>query len=307
MSPVASILVTAVGVLLIAVALRDVFDTLFHPAGRQATSRAVMRAIWRMFKPFAKRRPDAMSLAGPSMVVVIVGLWALALVLGWALIYWPHVDSSLSFQPGARHGGLDGLVDVLYLSIVSVTTLGFGDITPSAAWLRAAIPLEAFLGFGLLTASISWLGSIYPAVQRRRALAYEIYLLREAQAETEIDLTTTDPDSAMAFYADLIGRVVATERDLVSFPISYYFAQNDERFSLSAAMPYVWQLAVAGSEEGVDERVRLRAVMLRDAVGDFATTVAARFHKDETDETGALLAAYARDHLRTPGQTSSVP
>lgn len=300
MSPVVSILVTVVGVALIVVALRDVFDTLFHPGGRQATSRTIMRLIWRVFKPLVRRRPIAISMAGPIMLIVIVACWAAALILGWALIYWPHADTSFAFAPGAKHGGLDGLVDMVYLSITTLTTLGYGDVTPVAAWLRVTGPVEALLGFGLLTASISWLGSIYPAVQRRRALAYEIHLMREAQSQTGIELGELGSESVSAVYADLVGRVVATERDLVSFPISYYFSQHDERFALSAALPYVWEVALRGAESDADDLARLRAVMLRDAVGDFATTVAERFHGEDTDETEELLAAYARDHMRSP-------
>jgi Ion channel len=72
------------------------------------------------------------------------------------------------------------LVDALNVSLVTLTTLGFGDVTPTDAWLRLLAPIEALLGFGLLTASISWLLLIYPALSRRRSLAYEVALLRQA-------------------------------------------------------------------------------------------------------------------------------
>ena len=301
MSGPATILVTLGGAVLIAAALRDLFDTLFHPSGRSLLSRAVMRAIWRTFKPIVKVRPRSISLAGPLMVIAIVACWATALILGWALIFWPHIDDGFAATAG-RQGSF---TDSVYISLVTLATLGYGDFTPSATWLRILAPFEAFLGFGLLTASISWLGSIYPAVQRRRALAYEIYLLRKAQNEAGIGVADIDPGSAAAVYGDLISRIVTAERDLVTFPISYYFAQNDDRFSLSAAMPYVWDLAVRGSQPHVDESVRLRAVMLRDAIGDFAGTVAERFHGDQTEETDRLLDAYARDHQHAPEQPSA--
>ena len=306
MSTPVSILVTVAGLLLILIALRDVFDTLFHPGGRAAVSRGIMRVVWRVYHPIARWRPGAISLAGPTALILIVAFWATLLIVGWAFIFWPHTPDNFSFQPGTEHGGLDGLVDVLYLSLTTLTTLGYGDVTPDAAWLRVIGPIESLLGFGLLTASISWLGSIYPAVQRRRALAYEIYLLREAQSETDIRVADLEPDSASAVYADLLSRVVATERDLVTFPISYYFAQDDHRFALSAAMPYVWDLAEQGAEEGTDDRARLRAMMLRDAVRDFALTVARRFHGDRTEDTRELLVAYARDHMRDPEVTRPI-
>ena len=303
MSTPVTILVTVAGVLLIASALRDVFDTLFHPGGRAALSRGVMRIVWRAFKPVAKRRQSWISLAGPVMVVAIIGCWAFSLIVGWALIYWPHMNDSFAFTAGKQ----GTFLDAVYISSVTLSTVGFCDITPSEGWLRVVSPFEALLGFGLLTASISWLGSIYPAVQRRRALAYEIYLLRKAQDEAAIALLDLEPDSATAVYMDLITSIVTGERDMVTFPISYYFSQNDERFSLSLALPYVWELAVRGAEPDVDDRVRLRAVMLRDAVGDFAATVADRFHGHETEDTEDLLAAYARDHLKEPGEPVRAP
>ena len=298
-----TILASAVGIVLIAGALRDVFDTLFHPGGRAALSRTIMRVIWRAWKPLARRRPSLVSLAGPLMVVAIIAAWAMSLIVGWALIYWPHMEDGFTFTAGKQ----GAFLDAIYISSVTLATVGFGDITPSEGWLRIVSPFEAFLGFGLLTASISWLGSIYPAVQRRRALAYEIYLFRKAQDEADVDLDDLEPDSVASVYADLIGRIITAERDLVTFPISYYFSQNDSRFSLSVAMPYVWDMAVRASEPHVDDRVRLRAVMLRDAIGDFARTVAERFHKLDTDQTEELVAAYARDHLKDPGEPLEAP
>ena len=64
------------------------------------------------------------------------------------------------------------LLDALSFSLVTLSTLGYGDVSPSHGLLRLAAPLEALLGLGLLTASVSWLLSIFPVLSRRRALAY---------------------------------------------------------------------------------------------------------------------------------------
>jgi hypothetical protein len=290
-----SALVTVAGVLLILAALRDVFDALFHPGGKATVSRAVMRVVWRAFHPLARRLPRAFSLAGPTALILIVLFWVVALVLGWALIFWPHIDSGFAFQEGAEHREF---IDSIYISLTTLATVGFGDITPDAGWLRVITPIEALLGFGLLTASISWLGSIYPVLQRRRSLAYEIYLLREAQGEVGVDIADMEPTSAAAIYSELMSRLVNVERDLVAFPIAYYFTESDGRFSLPEAMPYLHEVALQGADDTVDERARVRAVMLRDAIRDFAATSSRRFHGCETDDTMEMLRAYARDHLR---------
>jgi voltage-gated potassium channel Kch len=64
------------------------------------------------------------------------------------------------------------LLDALYFSLVTLSTLGYGDVSPSHGLLRVAAPLEALLGLGLLTASVSWLLDL-PRVSRRRAQAHE--------------------------------------------------------------------------------------------------------------------------------------
>jgi hypothetical protein len=94
-----------------------------------------------------------------------------------------------------------------------------------------------------------------------------------------------------------MSRLVSVERDMVTFPVAYYFAEADPRFALPAAMPSLLRLAEAGCADDVSEPVRLRATMLRDAITDFARTTAERFHGSTAEATEELLDDYARDHL----------
>ena len=89
---------------------------------------------------------------------------------------------------------------------------------------------------------------------------------------------------------------MAVERDLVNFPVTYYFAENDQRFSLALAMPYLIQLAEHGRDPCAPPRVRVRAAVLHDAVDDLAATISTRFHGARPEATAESLAAYARDH-----------
>jgi hypothetical protein len=50
MSTLPTVVLTVLAVLLVAVALRDVFDTLFHETGRAVLSSVIMRGIWRAFR-----------------------------------------------------------------------------------------------------------------------------------------------------------------------------------------------------------------------------------------------------------------
>jgi hypothetical protein len=296
-SPLATVLCTVAGATLVAMALRDAFEALFHPAGRMTLSRAVMRTWWWLLRRFAARRPSALTLAGPLMLLSILGSWLLLLVCGWALMLWPHFPEHFAFTSGA---GGERLVDALYLSLVTLSTIGYGDITPAGDALRLLLPLEALLGFGLLTGAVSWLLSVYPALSRRRSLAYEITLLRDALG-ADGALVQDEGRSAEQMYGELLSRLVAVERDLVTLPLSYYFAEHEERFSLPSAMPWLLRLADAGLGHDMPPRTRLQAQMLRAAIDDFARSTAGRFHGRSAGSTTELLAAYARDHLRERG------
>jgi Ion channel len=293
MSSAASVVATAAGAALIGLAGRDVFDALFHPEGRSPLASTIMRGVWEVLGRRG-RGTRTFVLAGPAGLVLVFASWAGLLVLGWTLVFLPHVSGG--FHRATAGPADSDLVEALNVSLVTLTTLGFGDVTPDAPWLRVVVPVEALLGFGLLSASISWLLLIHPALARRRSLAYEIALLRKAEEETRTPLVQLDPEPVEQIYAELSSRLVAVERDLVNFPVTYYFAENDQRFSLALAMPYLIQLAEHGRDPGAPARVRIRAAVLRDAVDDFAATISARFHGARSEATAESLAAYARDH-----------
>jgi hypothetical protein len=294
-STLPTVAVSALGFGLIALAGRDVFDALFHPEGKGTLGRLIMRGVWAVFRRLARAWAGAFALAGPTALLLVIGSWAALLILGWALIFWPHIYGGF-YSAVAVHPGT--FVESLHISLVTITTVGFSDVIPHAGWLRVVAPLEALLGFGLLSASISWLLLIYPALSRRRSLAYEISLLIEAERSTGVTLERIDSASAERIYAELTSRLVAVERDLVSFPISYYFAELDERFALAAQAPRLYQLAERGASPDMPESARLRAWMLLEALRDFSATTAERFHRRPGRSTMETLAAYAHDHMR---------
>ena len=290
---VGAVIVTGLGVVLIAVVAHDVFDALFHHRGAGMLSGAVMRATWRCFRRASVRRRALLPVAGPFALIAVVAVWLVLLVTGWALVLWPHIDG-FRFDPGAASGEA-AFVDAVYVSLVTLATLGFGDITPASGWLKVVLPLEALIGLGLLTATVSWLLSIHPALSRRRSLAYEIWLLRRAEAD--LGVSALDDAAGESALSELTSRLVAVERDVTALPIAYFFAEADERFSLPVAMPYLLDLAARGGDPDLASGVRLRAAMLSEAIDDFAATTAARPGSVDGGDTVAILRCYARDHL----------
>src|SRR5215208_7316819 len=216
MSLIASVFCTLAGAALVLLVLRDAFEALFHPDGRTVLSRAIMRGSWRLFHRLCARRPGTLPLAGPFTLVTIVSSWAVLLAVGWALILWPHFPDGFRFatELGSPENQRS-FIDALYISLVTLGTIGYGDISPASDALRLLVPVEALVGFALLAAVVSWLLSVYPALSRRRSLAYEITLLREATEDAPNgDFVRRQADSAETIFAELLSRLVAVERDL---------------------------------------------------------------------------------------------
>ena len=297
MSTAGTVLCTAAGTGLIALAGRDIFDALFHPEGRAALSRVLMRGVWATFRRAGASRPGPSPLAGPVVLVVVIAAWATALAVGWALVFVPHIDDGFRFATGEDTGSAD-FVDALYVSLVTLTTVGYGDVTPAEDWLRIVTPLEALLGFGLLSASISWLLLLYPVLSRRRSLAYEVFLLTQAERDAGLAVEQLGHEAVESLLAELTSRLVAVERDMVSFPVTYYFSESDERFALAANAGHLLDLARRAAKDDMPARVRLRSYMLLAALEDFAGTTAVRFHGRHSDRVDEVLRAYARDQGR---------
>lgn len=286
-------LVTAVGALLVLLALRDIFHTLWHPSGQGGLSRGLMRKVWRAGR--GRGRLDG--LVGPLGMVAVVLAWVLLVVVGWALVYAPHLPSGFVFDDGLDEGGRGGVVDALYLSLVTLATLGFGDIVPSAAWLRIAVPAEGLVGFTLITAAVSWVGQVYPALTRRRALAVRLTLLRRSGAD---DLVRA-PDSRLAplLLESLAGDLVQIRVDITQYAETYYFRDGDADAALPAVLTVAAELAQAAGESSSTD-LRFAGQLLATAVGDLVRILDANFLR-RGGTVPELVAAYGADHGYGPG------
>ncbi|MBA2278373.1 MAG: two pore domain potassium channel family protein [Chloroflexia bacterium] len=290
-----TVLLTVLGVALIGVALRDIFHTLFAPTGSGSISSLTARHIWRLFRRWARRRPDVLTLAGPLALLLIIALWTLALTIGWALVLWPHLADAFLLSATERPEEDHGFVDAVYISLVTLSTLGYGDITPVSDWMRIVAPLEALIGFALMTASISWILSIYPVLSRRRHLAREVFLLQRTERQTGVTTTNMSQGTLESILMDLTQRTINLRNDLAQFPITYYFHTPDRGSAIEVALLEIAALARASCDHG-SPAVRLCAALLLEALTDLATHVGEAFLDRDTGSLDDLLAAYAADH-----------
>src|SRR5690606_25494602 len=147
------------------------FHTLLHPTGQGRLTGWVLSGAWRLSRVTGHRAGSAV---GPAAMVAVILLWVALQVIGWAMVYLPHVPDGFAYGAGIDPADYPRVMEAVYVSAVTLTTVGYGDVVATDPWIRALSPLEALTGFALLTAGLTWFSQIYPPLSRRRALALEL-------------------------------------------------------------------------------------------------------------------------------------
>lgn len=121
--------------------------------------------LWRaaaMALPAGRWRDGFLSVFGPLSLFALLVLWAVALIVGFALLHW-SLGTALTV-PRATN---ESFATYLYFSGTTFFTLGYGDVVPTRAWGRALSVAEAGIGFGFLAMVISYLPVLYQPFSRR--------------------------------------------------------------------------------------------------------------------------------------------
>jgi hypothetical protein len=275
-----SILLTLLSIGLIFLVLLDAFETIVLP--RRVThpyrfARFFYRSTWKCWAAAAhliranKWRQTFLSLFGPLSLLTLFVLWALGLILAFALLHW-SVSTALN-MPGIE----TGLGAYLYYSGVTFFTLGYGDVVPITPAGRALAVAEAGMGFGFMAVIIGYLPVLYQAFSAREMT---ISLL---------DARAGSPPSAGEFLRRVAGTgqcstvepfLVEWERwaaqlleSHLSFPVlSFYRSQHDNQSWLAAltAVLDICTLLLAAVKDGPLYQAQLTFAMARHAAVDLA-------------------------------------
>src|SRR5882672_7661183 len=147
------VLGTLAGIFLIILTLVDGFETILQPrrvTHRFRYARLFYRSTWRIWRFVAmrfsigKRREAFLGVFGPLSLLGLFASWIVALIFGFALIYW-----SRGYPLAAPESQLN-FGSYLYLSGTTFFTLGLGDVTPASGMARALCVIEAGMGFAFL-------------------------------------------------------------------------------------------------------------------------------------------------------------
>ena len=181
-----TILFTVAGVGLVLLVVYDVYATILHSRSHSGPiAEQLNNLIWQTglavaFKLSRSARHRVLNSIGPLLLPLLIIIYILSLIVGFALIYYPRMPEGFIVSPQASSGGW---IESLYFSGVTLVTVGYGDIAPLSYGLRLISLAEAISGFALITLALTYLITVYGQLERKRVAALAFYYHSEQGAD----------------------------------------------------------------------------------------------------------------------------
>jgi hypothetical protein len=168
---------TITGLVLVIIALIDIYLTVLHPRiDSNLLSAPLSQIIWFLFRFVAKAFPrikkQIFSHSGSVIIIIIVATWLLLLLFGFALIVWPTLGYAIQSNEGNTQVDFTA---ALYYSGYSLTTLGTGDLVPKTDFHRLLMVFQAAIGFSIFTLTITYILAVYSSIIKRNTFALSMY------------------------------------------------------------------------------------------------------------------------------------
>ena len=142
-----ALLEAAIGVLILAIAFYDVFQSVVLPRpsiGKLRVSPWILRPLWATWRWLGTRnsridlRENWLGTFGPVGLIALLGFWSLSSILGYALIL-DSIRGEIEPPPG-------DFWTSLYFSASTLLPLSYGEILPIGVIARVVIVAESATG-----------------------------------------------------------------------------------------------------------------------------------------------------------------
>jgi hypothetical protein len=258
------------GLILLAAVLQDAFEVMLLPrrvVRRWRLMRGYFRFTWGLWRTLASvmregpKRERVLSIFGPLSMMMLFALWALGLILAFALLQWA-TQRWLGFH--------STLGDQTYLSGLTFFTLGYDEIVPRGGLGRTLAVMEAGVGFGLIAVVIGYLPVLYQLFSRREAHVIQLDA-RAGSPPSASELLRRHAESSGLDKVDELLRAweiwgAELLESHLSYPmLAYYRSQHDDQSWLAAlaAVMDTCALILVGVEDIGPLQARMTFAMAR--------------------------------------------
>ncbi len=301
------ILAALIGLVFVLGVLRDAFETIILPRRVSGVrlSKVFYRASWRPVAAIARRMPIGdrretfLSVYGPLSLLVLLILWGIVLITGFALLMF-----------AANFDGKLSALGQLYVSGTTFTTLGIGDFVPHTDLARVVTVVEAGTGFGFLAVVISYLPILYQSFSRREMLISTLDEWAGSPPSAGDLFRRAVKYGAIDELRPLLTRWEEWTAELLESHLSYqvlsYFRSQHENQSWLASLTAVMDLAAvwqAARAEGTIWPARRLYAIGRHALGDLSQVLQAAPRFDAPDRLSESDVQAIHDELARAGVT----
>jgi hypothetical protein len=228
------------GSVMIAFGVLDLFMTVLYYDAAGPLSLRLYRLVWFLCRRLASKVPDrhtyfVLSLGVPLMVLGSLILWIALQVFGFAAIYYVGLHGgAFRFSEGLEAS----VVEALYLSGISLSGLGYGDLAPVTAPYQLVAALQALMGYGFLTLAIAYVVNVYKVIEDMGVLSSDIYHESERTYDSrhilELHFHRGDPRDLGGRLNNFYNGLISHHEGMRHYPVVYYFYSRRGY----AALPY---------------------------------------------------------------------
>ncbi len=221
--------ISVLGGLVVLVAVLDLFLTVLDGDGFSILSSRVYRVLWWAWRHGAKGLPPVtrrawLSFGAPLMIPAIVGVWFALIITGFALIYFGGMSPQNFFFGG---GSQPSLAAAFRLSWVTLSTIGFVEISPSSTTYSFTVAAEAILGGVVLTMAITYFLRVHQVLLQFHCLATTMHHHAGDISRPQTYLSTHfhhgEPQAVEPWLHDIVSDLVELHEGLRRHPIVYYY------------------------------------------------------------------------------------
>ncbi|MEQ8849036.1 potassium channel family protein [Botrimarina sp.] len=231
-----SLLLYAAAVVLLAIALWDAFVTVFSAQGCGPVTAFWTSRLWRAALAVHERRPmhRALSMIGPTMLVLSVLVWYTLLASGWVCLFMADADSLIETPSKDR---ITSWGQTVYFVGVTLAGVGYGDYVPAHFPWTLLSNLAALSSAVVLTVALSYILPVVSASIERKYLARRVFSIGDT-VEAFIDRCWCGPDSGALddYLLDVVGEIDRHAHKHLAYPVLHYFHSSDPKESPGRAV-----------------------------------------------------------------------
>lgn len=236
----------------------DLDDAWVSGGGGPITS-GVEKAIWPVLNALSGKQRRLPGVAGPLILLLIIGTWVLLIWAGWFLIFSSDptmVISSASMLPA-------DWMERLYFSGYTIFTLGNGGFQAGTYLEQVATAPAAGAGLFAITLAITYLLSLISAAVSARALASQVSTLGDKPADALVAAWNGQDYSDLRYSLQTLTQQLAQfgEQHL-AYPVLQFFHARQPATLPSIALVRLEQL-IAVAEHGIPAATRPPYLLLK--------------------------------------------